>query len=64
MESYKFRKYAFHKTYFFGKFFGSFWTIFRKFENTQKILENGFGLINENNFSKIVSKFSVSVNPI
>ena len=46
-ESYKFRQDAFHKTRIFGKFFGSFWTIFRKFDNPQKILGKWFGLINE-----------------
>ena len=40
MESYKTRQDAFDKTreYFLGKFFVSFRTIFRKFENPQKIL--------------------------
>ena len=65
MESYKFRQDAFYKTRILrGKFFGSFWTIFREFKIHRKSWKNGFGLINEKNFSKIVSKFSLSVNPI
>ena len=43
-ESYKTWQDAFDKTreYFFGKFFVSFRTIFRKFENAQKILGKWF----------------------
>ena len=48
MESYKFRKYAFHKTrIFFGKFFGSFGQFSENLKIHRKSWENGFGPINE-----------------
>ena len=65
MESYQFRQDAFYKTCIFG---GNSLGVFGQFSETLKIhrksWENGFGLIDENNFSKIVSKFSLRVNPI
>ena len=50
--------------YFGGKFFGSFRTVSENLKIHRKSWENGFGVINENNFLKIVSKFSLRVNPI
>ena len=41
-ESYKFQQDAFHKTRILGEILWSFWTIFRKFENPQKILGKWF----------------------
>ena len=64
-ESYKFRQDAFHKTrIFLVNSLGVFGQFSENLKIHRKSWENGFGLINENNFSKIVSKFSASVNPI
>ena len=65
MESYKFWQDAFYKTRIFGRnSLGVFGQFSENLKIDRKSWENGFGLINENNFSKIVSKFSLSVNPI
>ena len=64
-ESYKFRQDAFYKTRIFGgNSLGGFGQLSENLKIHRKAWENGFGLINENNFSKIVSRFSPRVNPI
>ena len=65
MESYQFWQDAFHKTHILGgNFLGVFGQFLENLKMHRKSWENGFGLINENNFSKIVSNFSLSVNPV
>ena len=56
-ESYKTRQDAFDKTCIFWEFFVSFWTIFRKFENAQKILGKWFrtNKFMKNNFQNTVA---------
>ena len=64
-DSYKFRQDASYKTRILrGNSLGVFGQFSENLKIHRKSWVSGFGLINENNFSKIVSKFSLSVNPI